>query len=154
MPRARAICRTADPTPPDAEDAQGGLHHGRVACRLLEGQSPGHPGPGRQHGELGVRVGAFTEHPVADPVHHPRRVQADPGGQCVRTPEGVRTQNIESSAGGRCCGRQTRPGRSALKYITGTFHLRHDDGSVTTTSYGDPGDWNGDGVTTQGTVHT
>ncbi|KIF00442.1 hypothetical protein PL81_41110 [Streptomyces sp. RSD-27] len=41
-----------------------------------------------------------------------------------------------------------------------TFYFRHDDGTVTSQSYGDTGDtpvagdWNGDGHTTQGVVHS
>lgn len=91
--RAADQQRLSGPHADLAEDAQRGLHHRRVPGRLVEGQSHGYAGPGRQHGEFGVRVGAFAEHAVADLdpfdaladlVHHPGGVQSDPGGQLDR----------------------------------------------------------------------
>lgn len=77
-----------------ADDAQRGLHDGGVPGRLMERQTLGHSGPGRQQGELSIGARASAKHVVADLdrfgaltdlVHHPGGVLPDSGGQLDRT---------------------------------------------------------------------
>lgn len=91
--RAAGEQRLSRPDTGLADEAQRGLHDGRVSRGLFERQLLGHAGPRRQHGELGVGVDSFAEHAVsdldpfdslADLVHHPRGVKADPRGQFGR----------------------------------------------------------------------